>query len=232
MAVALVVAAGRGERLGSDRPKAFVIVAGRPMLEWCVDALRQVPAIDRIVVALPAGEDAPDGCVGVPGGAVRAASVAAALAAGAGDPVLIHDAARPLLRPELVERVLDALVGVDGAIAAARVTDTTKQADADGIVTATLDRSRLWAVQTPQAFHRSALERALDVPPDVLARATDESWLVERAGGRIRIVESSPENLKITTPRDLRISSELLAERLAASPGVGDPALGRGRGRC
>ncbi len=217
MAVALVVAAGRGERLGSDRPKAFVIVAGRPMVEWCVEALRGVPAIDQIVVALPAGERPPDGCIGVTGGAVRAASVAAALAASSGDPVLIHDAARPLVRGDLIDRVLAALDGVDGAIAATRVTDTTKQVDLDGIVTATLDRSRLWAVQTPQVFHRSVLERALDVPPDVLARATDESWLVERAGGRVRIVESSHENLKITTPRDLRLSSDLLEERLTIS---------------
>jgi len=229
MAVALVVAAGRGERLGSARPKAFVIVAGRPMLEWSLDTLRGVRAIDQIVVALPAGEPAPDGCVGVLGGAVRAASVAAALAASAGDPVLIHDAARPLLTRELVERVLDGIAGVDGAIAASRVTDTTKQADADGIVTATLDRSRLWAVQTPQVFHRASLERALDVPPDVLGRATDESWLIERAGGRIRIVESPAENLKVTTPRDLRISSELLMERIAGLGGAADPGLGRER---
>lgn len=219
MAVALVVAAGRGERLGSDRPKAFVIVAGRPMVEWCVEVFRDVTAIDQIVVALPAGECPPDGCIGVTGGAVRAASVAAALAASSGDPVLIHDAARPLVRRELIERVLAAVDGdgVDGAIAATRVTDTTKEADLDGIVTATLDRSRLWAVQTPQVFRRSVLERALDVPADVLARATDESWLVERAGGRVRIVESSHENLKITTPRDLRLSSELLEERATIS---------------
>jgi 2-C-methyl-D-erythritol 4-phosphate cytidylyltransferase len=230
MAVALVVAAGRGERLGSRRPKAFVIVAGRPMLEWCVDALRDVPAIEQIVVALPAGEDAPDGCIGVRGGAVRAASVAAALAASSGDPVLIHDAARPLLSRELAERVLSGIEGVDGAIAASRVIDTTKQADADGIVTGTLDRSGLWAVQTPQVFHRAALEQALDVSPEVLAQATDESWLVERAGGRVRIVESSPENLKITTPQDLRISAELLMERATRSGEAGDLAVGRESG--
>jgi 2-C-methyl-D-erythritol 4-phosphate cytidylyltransferase len=227
MAVALVVAAGRGERLGSARPKAFVIVAGRPMLEWCVDALRGVPAIEQIVVALPDGEDAPEGCIGVPGGAVRAASVAAALAASVGDPVLIHDAARPLVSRELIERVLDGAIGVDGAIAASRVTDTTKEAGADGIVTGTLDRARLWAVQTPQVFRRGALERALDVSADVLARATDESWLVERAGGRVRIVESSPENLKITTPRDLRISAELLAARAGGLRAAGAGGLGR-----
>jgi 2-C-methyl-D-erythritol 4-phosphate cytidylyltransferase len=92
------------------------------------------------------------------------------------------------------------------------VTDTIKQADA-GIVTATLDRSILWAVQTPQAFRRDVLERALDVPDDVLAQATDDAWLVERAGGSVRIVESSAANFKITTPHDLRVAELLLAGR-------------------
>jgi 2-C-methyl-D-erythritol 4-phosphate cytidylyltransferase len=217
MAVALVVAGGRGERLGSERPKAFVILAGRPMLEWSIAALREVAAIDQIVVALPPGEQAPDGCVGVPGGAVRAASVAAALAASAGDPVLVHDAARPLLEPELAERVLAGLAGVDAAIAAAPVTDTTKEVDAHGLVIRTLDRAGLWAVQTPQAFDRAALERALDVPADVLAAATDEAWLIERAGGRVRVVAAPRENIKVTTPLDLRVAGELLAARAGAA---------------
>jgi 2-C-methyl-D-erythritol 4-phosphate cytidylyltransferase len=220
MAVALVVAGGRGERLGSERPKAFVILAGRPMLEWSIAALREVAAIDQIVVALPPGERAPAGCLGVLGGDVRAASVAAALAASAGDPVLVHDAARPLLDPGLAERVLAGIAGVDAAIAATPVTDTTKEVDAGGLVTRTLDRAHLWAVQTPQVFRRATLERALDVTDAVLAEATDEAWLVERAGGRVRIVAAPPENLKVTTPLDLRIAEELLAGR-AATAGVG-----------
>jgi 2-C-methyl-D-erythritol 4-phosphate cytidylyltransferase len=146
---------------------------------------------------------------------VRAASVAAALAASDGDPVLIHDAARPLLEPGLAERVLAGVEGVDAAIAATPVTDTTKEVDADGLVTRTLDRAGLWAVQTPQVFRRAALERALDVPDAVLAEATDEAWLVERAGGRVRIVAAPRENLKVTTPLDLRIAEELLAARPA-----------------
>jgi len=214
LAVALLVAAGRGERLGSDRPKAFVILGGRPMLEWSVAALRAAPSIERIVVALPDGECAPEGCVGVRGGAVRAASVRAALAAaGDGDPVLVHDAARPLVEAALVERVLAGLEDADAAIAAAPVTDTTKQADAAGNVLRTLERSSLWSVQTPQVFRRATLEQALDVDAEVLAAATDEAWLVERAGGRVRIVEAPPENLKVTTARDLRVAELLLAER-------------------
>jgi 2-C-methyl-D-erythritol 4-phosphate cytidylyltransferase len=140
---------------------------------------------------------------------VRAALAAAPL----GEAVVVHDAARPLVTPGLFVRTLAALDGADCAIAAARVTDTIKQAGADGRVTATLDRSRLWAIQTPQAFRRDALARALDVGDDVLAAATDDAWLIERAGGTVRVVESSPANLKVTTPHDLRVAELLLSER-------------------
>ena len=92
------------------------------------------------------------------------------------------------------------------------MTDTVKEAGPDRLVVGTLDRSRLWAVQTPQAFRRDALERALDVPDDVLAQATDDAWLIERTGGRVRVVESSPTNLKVTTPHDLRVAELLLRE--------------------
>jgi 2-C-methyl-D-erythritol 4-phosphate cytidylyltransferase len=213
MAVALLVAAGSGERLGAGRPKAFVMVAGRPMLEWSLLALRAA-GVDDIVVALPPGESAPDGCTGVAGGATRSASVRAALAAApAADAVVVHDAARPLVTPDLFERTLAALEHADCAIAAARVADTVKEAGADGRVTATLDRSRLWAIQTPQAFRRDALARALDVGDNVLAAATDDAWLVERAGGSVRVVESPPANFKITCPHDLRVAELLLSER-------------------
>jgi 2-C-methyl-D-erythritol 4-phosphate cytidylyltransferase len=213
MAVALLVAAGSGERLGAGRPKAFVTLAGRPMLEWSLDALRDA-GLTRIVVALPPGEPAPDGCIGVPGGATRSASVRAALAAApADDAVVVHDAARPLVTPELFARTLAGLGEADCAIAAAPVTDTVKEAGPDGRVTATLDRSRLWAIQTPQAFRREALERALDVGDDVLAAATDDAWLVERAGGSVRVVESSPANLKVTTSHDLEVAALLLSKR-------------------
>jgi 2-C-methyl-D-erythritol 4-phosphate cytidylyltransferase len=213
MAVALLVAAGSGERLGAGRPKAFVTLAGRPMLEWSLDALRDA-GLTRIVVALPPGEAAPDGCIGVPGGATRSASGRAALAAApADDAVVVHDAARPLVTPELFARTLAGLGEADCAIAAAPVTDTVKEAGPDGRVTATLDRSRLWAIQTPQAFRREALERALDVGDEVLAAATDDAWLVERAGGSVRVVESSPANLKVTTSHDLEVAALLLSKR-------------------
>jgi 2-C-methyl-D-erythritol 4-phosphate cytidylyltransferase len=216
VAVALVVAAGRGERLGSAGPKTLVDLAGRPMLDWSLAAQRAVDAVSEIVVALPPGVPAPDGCVGVAGGEVRSASVRAALAAASpkADVVLVHDGARPLVTPELIEAVLAGLEGVDCAIAAARVSDTVKEADEDAIVLRTLDRARLWSVQTPQVFTRAALERALAMEPGLVDAATDEAWLVERGGGKVRVVEAPAENLKVTTPRDLAVAEQLLAARV------------------
>jgi 2-C-methyl-D-erythritol 4-phosphate cytidylyltransferase len=218
MAIALIVAAGRGERLGAGQPKAFVPLGGRPMIEWSVSSLAAVASIDRVVVALPAGVSAPAGTVGVRGGAVRSESVRAALrAAGPGDPVLVHDAARPLVSVELIERTLAAALrpGVAGAIAAAQVTDTIKRADVQARVVETLDRSTLWSVQTPQVFRRRALEQALEQSSEVLAAATDDAWLVERCGGTIEIVPAPRENIKVTTSVDLRLAELLLAERSA-----------------
>jgi 2-C-methyl-D-erythritol 4-phosphate cytidylyltransferase len=218
MAVALVVAAGRGERLGTAVPKAFAILAGRPMVLWSIAALEEVGAIAEIVVALPPGVDAPEGTIGVAGGTQRSHSVQAALAAArADDVVLVHDAARPLLTPALVEDCLAAIAdgGCDAAIAAAPVTDTVKECDGETVVR-TLDRSRLWAVQTPQAFRREALERALDQDDEIVGAATDDAALVEALGGTVRLVPAPRENLKITTPFDLRVAELLLRERVAA----------------
>jgi 2-C-methyl-D-erythritol 4-phosphate cytidylyltransferase len=180
MAVALLVAAGSGERLGATRPKAFVVLAGKPMLEWSLAAMNDA-GIEHVVVAMPEGEDAPEGCTGVRGGATRSASVREALAAAPdAEHVIVHDAARPLVTPDIFTATLAALADADCAIAAARVADTIKEAGPDHRVVATLDRSRLWAIQTPQAFRRGALEAALDVPADVLAAATDDALLLRK----------------------------------------------------
>jgi 2-C-methyl-D-erythritol 4-phosphate cytidylyltransferase len=221
---ALVVAAGSGERLCAARPKAFVVLAGRPMVAWSLDALATA-AVPRAVVAVPPGygaaaeealasvaDEFPLGLALVEGGEARSESVRNALAAaGEVDVIVVHDAARPLAAPELFLRTVDALANSDGAIAAARVTDTVKEAGPDGLVVRTHDRSRLWAIQTPQAFRAAALQRALDVPPAVLAQATDDAWLVERAGGSVRVVEAPASNLKVTTPNDLAIAEQLLS---------------------
>jgi 2-C-methyl-D-erythritol 4-phosphate cytidylyltransferase len=218
MAVALIVAAGRGERLGSARPKALIALAGKPMLEWSVGALTSVPGVDAIVVALPADEldAAPPGTTAVAGGAVRSESVRKALAAaGPGDPVIVHDAARPLTSPSLFERALADLEesGADAVIAAAPVPDTIKEVGPDGrTVAQTHDRARLWAIQTPQVFRRERLEAAL-ADDELLARATDDAWLIEQQGGVVRVIPAGEPNFKVTTPDDLRMAELLLGER-------------------
>jgi 2-C-methyl-D-erythritol 4-phosphate cytidylyltransferase len=225
MAVALIVAAGRGERLGFGRPKALVPLCGQPMLAWSVGSLQAVPAVTQIVVALPADalDAAPDGVTAVAGGVQRSQSVRAALAASTAgaDPVIVHDAARPLATPDLFIAALEALAlapEADAVIAATPVADTIKQVGADGrSVTRTLDRAALWAIQTPQVFRRAALEQALaEASDELLAQATDDAWLIERAGGVVHVIGSDPGNLKITTPEDLRVAELLLAERRSA----------------
>jgi 2-C-methyl-D-erythritol 4-phosphate cytidylyltransferase len=226
MTVALIVAAGSGERLGADRPKAWVQLAGRTLLEWSLDAIAATPSVEHVVVAVPAA--ALEGRLAVPdggavpvtlvgGGTSRSDSVRRALAgAPAGEIVLVHDAARPLVTPELAGEVVAALQADEqagAAIAAAPVTDTIKRAGAERAVLETLRRDELWAVQTPQVFRRPVLEQALDVPDDVLAAATDDAWLVERAGGKVLVVHSLATNMKVTTPVDLRVAELLLAER-------------------
>ena len=207
--VGIVPAGGSGERLGADRPKAFVVCAGRPLIEWSLDVLGAV--CDRVVAAVPAGHDSePDF---VAGGESRSASVRNAVAAAPeADVFVVHDAARPLVTRELVERCLDALApGIDGAIAAVPMTDTVKQVAPDGRVLRTLDRSELWAVQTPQVFKADILRRALERDAAALAAATDDAWLVDDVGGVITVVESFPENIKVTRESDLRIVEALLA---------------------
>lgn len=232
MALALLLAAGSGDRLGAALPKAFVELARKPLLQWSLDVLAGCDAVDRIVLALPPnaaeapqavtscaamppGVTLPADAICVPGAAMRSGSVARALAvAGPGDPVLVHDAARPLLTADLVKRTLRALddESIECAIAAAPVTDTIKQTSGDPpIVAHTLDRSGLWAVQTPQVFRRGSLERALAVPDEVLAQATDDASLLERAGARVAIVPSSVQNLKVTTAFDLKLAELLLS---------------------
>jgi 2-C-methyl-D-erythritol 4-phosphate cytidylyltransferase len=207
--VGIVPAAGRGERLGADGPKAFVVCAGRPLIEWSLDVLRAV--CDRVVVAVPAG--AAPGPDRVEGGPVRSDSVRRALAAAPeATVVVVHDAARPLVTRDLVERCIAALgEGTDGAIAASPVVDTVKQVDSDLRVAQTLDRSSLWAIQTPQVFVADVLRRALNVPLEQLAGATDDAALVEAAGGTVRVVEAPPGNFKVTNPEDLERAARALA---------------------
>jgi 2-C-methyl-D-erythritol 4-phosphate cytidylyltransferase len=206
--VGIVPAGGSGERLGADRPKAFVVLAGRPLLDWSLEVLAD--ACERVVVAVPPGyEQEPDR---VTGGDSRSASVRNALAAAPEATIaVVHDAARPLVSRELVQRCIDALEpGVDGAIAGARMTDTVKEAAPDGRIMRTLDRRTLWAIQTPQVFRADILREALDTNEAALAAAPDDAALVEDVGGTVVVVPAPIENLKVTRAHDLRIAEALL----------------------
>jgi 2-C-methyl-D-erythritol 4-phosphate cytidylyltransferase len=220
---AVLVAAGRGERLGEDRPKAFAKLAGRPMLAESLERLERSDWIEAIVVvAAPEWEEpsilvAEEVAAGkvravVTGGVTRADSVRIGLQEVAEETavVLVHDAARPLLPEAVVDRLLPALAeGWDGAVPALPVADTLKRADGDA-VTETIDRTDLYAVQTPQAFVATTLRAALAGERD----ATDCAASVEAAGGRVRLVEGDPLLVKVTTPADLAVVERLVqAER-------------------
>ena len=212
---AVIVAAGRGERLGSEHPKAFARLGGRPLLAESLERLDASEWIEEIVVVAPAGWEEPAillaeelGCSKVSscvaGGETRAESARAGVRevpAGAAV-ILVHDAARPLLPGEVVERLVTALAeGWDGAVPALPLADTVKRVRGEEVVE-TLDRGELAAVQTPQAFGGDILRTALG--GDV-AGASDCSSLVEAAGGRVKTVPGDPRLVKVTTAEDLEL---------------------------
>jgi 2-C-methyl-D-erythritol 4-phosphate cytidylyltransferase len=212
---AILVAAGSGSRLGADVPKAFVEVGGRTLLEHACAGLALSGVRDLLVVA-PADwvRRASELCAAtvVPGGATRQQSVAAGLQALAADVdvVLVHDVARPFVPSGVVDRVLAALeAGADAAIPGCPVTDTIKQVDRSGEVVATVDRTALIAVQTPQGFRRAVLVAAHAAAS--ASDATDDAALVEAAGGRVVIVEGAREAFKITDAWDLALAESVVA---------------------
>ena len=218
---ALIAAAGSGERLGIDRPKAFAALGGRPLLAESLDRLDRSELVDAIVVAAPPGWEEPSILLAeelaaskvvacVTGGATRAESVALAFAEVPEEALLvvIHDAARPLLDVAVLERLLAPLgEGYDGAVPALGVADTLKRVR-DGTIVDTVDRDGLVAAQTPQAFLTSTFRRAL---ASDLGGVTDCASLVERAGGRIAVIEGDARLLKVTTASDLLFVELLLA---------------------
>jgi len=217
--VAVVPAAGSGERLAAGAPKAFVNLGGRPMLEYALDGLRNSGVVDSIVVAVPPkrtdqaklvfGGDA----IIVAGGADRTESVRLALAAiGDAEFVLVHDAARALTPSSLIVRVVAALqAGHPAVVPGLPVSDTIKAVDANGVVLGTPERSGLRAVQTPQGFQTEVLRRAYERA--AAGGFTDDASLVESIGTPVQMVEGDPLAFKITTPNDL-----LLAEALLGAP--------------
>lgn len=220
----IVVAAGRGERLGEGRPKAFVEVGGRPLVWHALRAVSAAARVAHVVVVAPDGMEDDPALAGaaavVPGGSTRQHSVANGMAALPDDTevVLVHDAARCLAPSELFDAVAaDVLAGHDAVIPGLPVVDTLKVVDAAGVVTATPDRAALRAVQTPQGFGRGVLERAHAAAVergDV--DAPDDGALVERIGLPVHVVAGHADAFKVTRPQDLLLASAVLARRAAA----------------
>jgi 2-C-methyl-D-erythritol 4-phosphate cytidylyltransferase len=219
---AVLAAAGSGERLGGDRPKAFAKLGGRVLLAEPLERLERSGWVDAVVIVAPAGWEEPSillaeelsaGKVSacVPGGATRVESVRAGVSEVPEEAavILVHDAARPFLPEDVIERVLTVLgEGWEGAVPGLRVADTIKRTGADGAVVETLDRDGLVAVQTPQAFVASALRRAIEGSTQDV---TDCAALVEASGGRVRVVEGDHRLVKVTTSADLELVERLLA---------------------
>jgi 2-C-methyl-D-erythritol 4-phosphate cytidylyltransferase len=227
---ALVLAAGRGERLGAGQPKAFLPLAGRPLLVHAVEALAACARIDAIVPVLPAAEVArlsgwawSDGAARklvapVAGGAERQDSMRAGLDAlpASVEFVAVHDAARPLVQPEDVARVVAAAERCGAALLAVPVRDTLKRVR-DGRVVETLAREGLWAAQTPQVFRTSLLREAIAKAEAEGFQGTDDAQIVERLGAPVEIVAGDPSNLKITWPADLAWAEACVRERDAGA---------------
>ena len=222
---AILLCAGRGERLGSEVPKALAPLAGRPLFSFALEALEGCPAIEAIVIVGPAralrealaaaGIAARKVIAWTEGGRERQHSVARGLAAlpPECDLVAIHDAARALVRPEIVSRVVaDARIH-GAAIAALPVEDTLKRASL-GVIEATVPRAGLWRAQTPQAFRRDWIESAHRAAAETrAAAATDDAALVEALGHRVHLTPGGPMNFKITTPEDFELAESVLIGR-------------------
>jgi 2-C-methyl-D-erythritol 4-phosphate cytidylyltransferase len=213
-----------------------VPLAGKPLIGWALDAFARAERVAAVVVAAPPGSEAAmEELAGgvevelrvVAGGDSRSESVERALRQVETDLVAVHDAARPLVTPGLIDELVEKLASrpdAEGAIAAAPLADTVKRAreprPAKGLVprggptvAQTVSRDHLWAAQTPQVFRTAALREALDTDPQRIAAATDDAMLVEKAGGKVLIHPAPAENLKVTTALDLRIAELLLAQR-------------------
>lgn len=228
---AVIVAAGSGERFGDPRGKQFVDLGGLPVLAWSLLAFDAAPSVGCIVVVCPPGREADItsdvlSTIDVrsevkltAGGATRQASVLKGLSLcdDTHELVAIHDGARPLVEVEAIERCLAAVredEGVDGAILASRAIDTCKVVDADGVICETLDRSALWCAQTPQCFRlKTIIDAHMHALVDGFA-ATDDASIVEWRGGRVKVVEGSYDNIKVTVPEDLVIAAATLESRM------------------
>ena len=222
-AYGIVVAAGRSERMGGT-DKVFAQLMGRPLLAWTLRAFKACSAIDGVIlVAAPASLDRARALVSewrfanvvdvVPGGETRQASVHAGLDAATDAAIVaVHDGARPLVTPELIERGVTLAREWGAAVCATPARDTVKRADGD-VVAETIDRGNVWLAQTPQVFARDVLLRAHQ---QAAGDATDDAALVEALGERVQLYDGGPWNIKVTTPDDLIVAEALLRERFAS----------------
>jgi 2-C-methyl-D-erythritol 4-phosphate cytidylyltransferase len=228
--VAIIVAGGSGERFGDSRGKQFVDLCGLPLMSWAILAFDRAPSIAHIVVVCAsdrADEVASDILSPLSprrpvtiarAGDTRQDSVMSGLAAmpGGFDFVAVHDAARPLIEVDDIERACTTVradASIAGAVCAARSIDTLKLVEGDTVV-ATPDRSLYWAAQTPQVFRTRAIVSAHRVAAKEGYRGTDDSSLVEHCGGRVRVIETSRDNIKVTIPEDLAVAEAALERRL------------------
>ena len=222
----LIAAAGSGRRMGADRNKLLLPLAGRSVIAWTLDAALAAQriswigvvgqAIDReSIMALVEGAAKP--VVWIQGGSTRQESVLRGLAGlpSEAEHVLIHDGARCLAEPALFDRCAEAVAAGTALIAATPVTDTIKKVDADGQITETPLRSELWAAQTPQGFQVEQLRRGHAEAQAQQWEVTDDASLFERLGWPVQVVDAGPANIKVTTPFDLTVAEAVLALRSA-----------------
>jgi len=224
---AVVPAGGTGKRMGAGAPKQFLMLGGVPMMVHTLRALERAPSVTDVVLVVPKEEQAralsevverhglKKVLKVVPGGATRQESVHHGLHEVAEDVeiVVVHDAVRPFVTPDLIERSIEAARKHGGAIAAVPMKDTPKQAGPDGLIQRTLDRHELWLAQTPQTFRRALVVEAYRKAEIEHVHGTDDAALVERLGHKVGLVEGSWENIKITTPEDMILAEAILAAK-------------------
>ena len=223
MTTAIVVAAGKSQRMGENVDKAFLTLGSRPVVAHALAAFERSPDVSEVVLVVRKDQlAAAEGAVRmfglrkvrkiVPGGATRLASVRAGLAAANPDTTVfaVHDGARPAVPVPLIGACVESARKFGSGVAAAKITDTVKSVGRGGIVERTVDRAPLWAAQTPQCFRASVLRRALEAADDKDPSLTDEASAVERLGETVRIVENEDPNPKITRPGDVPLVTRLL----------------------
>lgn len=222
--MAVVAAAGQGTRMGADKNKLLLEVLGRPVLAWTLEAFESCPLVDEILVVaneqdifsyrdIVTAENFGKVSTILCGGETRADSVYKGIcAAEDADIVVIHDGARPLVTPAIIESTVEASRETGAAIAAVRALDTIKRVE-DSVITETPDREALWQAQTPQVFRR---ERILEAMEKCTGKITDDASALEQMGGRVRVLDAGCENIKITTPFDLLVAEAVLTKRIEA----------------